>query len=439
MARPTIPHAPAIERRVLASCLVEPESLQEALQSLRSDDFYLAANRKVFETLLRLSKQPGATQDPALVRHACGTDEGTLVALDEATFDTSWFGADVGAACAYLRDLSAARRLHEAAMKTAAAALECSDDPTTYLDKATEQLVSAIQSRQSSTKLSTINEVMQRVIARMTNADNAGENFVSTGFQAVDNVLGGGWERGRMYVPAGRPGMGKTAFMMQCVANAAFKGKRCAVFSIEMPEELLGKRLLATATRLNSRWMKPGSLRRDQTDAALKMAERLADLPIVFPDSASISIEELIRTCRRMSVDGGLDLVAVDYLQLITTTAKSDSREQEVSSISRQLKRMARSLNIPVIALSQLSRKVEDRTDKRPQLNDLRESGAIEQDADAILFLFRPDYYQRDGKNHNGECEIIVAKNRDGETGFVSLKFDPEFTHFSDPETARHR
>lgn len=424
----SMPHSEAIEHNVLGACVHFADHLVVALEQLNSDDFYAGRSQELFKIIKRLA-HGGGKVDPLLLRGACPPDSNALALLDMLP---AWIGADIAPLCVQLRELSAARRVTRASFEVGASGLECATNPTAFLDLASEELTSALQSRESSAKIMTAADVVYEFGKDLTQVSPEQANrSIPTGFTGLDSVLGG-WEPGRLYVPAGRPGMGKTAFVMQSVIHAAELGKRCAVYSIEMSEKLLTKRAIANMSRMNSRALRPGVLNRDQLNRVLGKADQFASLPILFPESSSIRIEEIVRSARQMKLRGGLDLVMVDYLQLVESSSRHDNREQEVSSISRQLKRLARSLDIPVIAVAQLSRKVEERGDKRPQLSDLRESGAIEQDADVIMFLFREDYYARGNTQQNGVCEIIVAKNRDGETGFVKTMFEREYTRFSD-------
>lgn len=426
----SMPHSDALEQSVLFACLNFQDQLVIALEQLRIDDFYAQRSKDLFDIISRRART-GGTVDPLIIREACRGNNNALTFMEELKV---WIGTDITPLCVQLRELSAARRLTRAACEVAESGLGSAPDPTTFLDVANETLTTALQSREASAKISTAADVVYEIGFDLTQRSPEEANkLIPTGLTGLDGVLGG-WEQGRLYVPAGRPGMGKTAFVMQSVISAASIGKRCAVYSIEMTEKLLTKRALASMARINSRMLRPGVLNYDQTQRVLKQAERFASLPIVFPESSGIRIEEIVRSARQLKLRGGLDLVVVDYLQLIESSGKHDNREQEVSSISRQLKRLARMLEIPVIACAQLSRKVEDRGDKRPQLSDLRESGAIEQDADVIMFLYREDYYARGTTQKNGQCEIIVAKNRDGETGYVKALFEPEFTRFADLE-----
>lgn len=224
--------------------------------------------------------------------------------------------------------------------------------------------------------------------------------------------------------------MGKSALAVQLAESAAGQGARAAVFSLEMPSSEIARRMVCSVARVNSRDIGERKLSEIEARRMTNAAGKLSALPIVFPESMRMTIEQIARVARQERLRSGLGLVLVDYLQLIRSSGRHDNREQEVSEISRELKLLARELHLPVVAVSQLSRKVEERSDKRPMLSDLRESGAIEQDADAILFLFRPDYYSREASK--GLCEVIVGKNRGGETGFVRVNFEAQYTRFSD-------
>ena len=256
---------------------------------------------------------------------------------------------------------------------------------------------------------------------------------VPTGFTALDNLLTG-MHGGELILVGARPSMGKTSFAMNIASYAALTaGKSVAVFSLEMPREQIALRMLCSDARVDMQKVRSGTLSGDDWMRLAKAIGPMSNAPLYIDDTAGISPTQLRSRCRRLMMDKGLDLVVLDYLGLMHSDTKSENRQLEVSEISRQLKAIALELKIPLIACAQLSRAATTRVDKRPVLSDLRDSGAIEQDADEVLFLYREDYYNKETEKQN-VAECIVAKNRHGETGTVELQWLPQFTTFADRE-----
>ena len=242
------------------------------------------------------------------------------------------------------------------------------------------------------------------------------------------------FQKSDLVILAARPSMGKTAFALNIAEYAALKkGKRVVIFSLEMSREQLGMRLLAMAARVDSKKLRTGELSEEDWESVNEAAQRYADADLLIDDTPGIGVMEMRNKCRRIDQEKKIDLIMVDYIQMMSADEAGDNRQQEVSTISRYLKQLAREMKCPVIVLSQLSRAVEQRQgDKRPILSDLRESGAIEQDADLVMFLYREDYYNRNKENFepNNLCEVIIAKQRMGETGKAVIGWQPRFTKF---------
>jgi replicative DNA helicase len=260
---------------------------------------------------------------------------------------------------------------------------------------------------------------------------------VPTGFKLLDKMLGG-LQKSDLVILAARPGVGKTSLAISLAQNAARKyGKRVAVFSLEMSNEQLVQRMLAAETGIDSQRLRLGDIQgEEEWHKLMEAAGALSDAPIFIDDTPAVSAMELRTKARRLYAEHDLDLIVVDYLQLMQGDRRSENRVQEISAISRGLKGLARELNIPVLALSQLSRAVESRQDKRPILSDLRESGSIEQDADVVMFIYREEMYNEDTEKQN-IADVLVAKHRNGPTGSVSLFFRKELTQFRDLEMRR--
>ena len=256
---------------------------------------------------------------------------------------------------------------------------------------------------------------------------------ISTGFLDLDYKTAG-MQPSDFILVAARPSMGKTAFVLNIAEHMAFKDDRCvAIFSLEMSKEQLVNRLFSLESRVDAQQLRTGDLKDGDWEKLIESANVIGKSRLIIDDTPSISIAEMRSKCRKYKLEHGLDIVIIDYLQLMSGSGRSDNRQQEISDISRSLKAMARELNVPVIALSQLSRAVEQRPDHRPMLSDLRESGAIEQDADVVMFIYRDDYYNKDSENKN-IAEIIIAKQRNGPIGTVNLVWLPMFTKFANME-----
>ena len=264
-------------------------------------------------------------------------------------------------------------------------------------------------------------------------AKHAGEvTGVPSGFKDLDDYLNG-FQRSDLIILAARPAMGKTAFALNVAQQAALKGKASiAIFSLEMSKEQLGSRLLSMESRVESSKLRTGELNEMDWENLNQAMDKLVEARIFIDDTPGISMMEIKNKCRRMKAEKGLDMVMIDYLQLMTASGKQESRQQEISTLSRQLKLLARELDCPVLVLSQLSRSPEQRNDHHPMLADLRESGSIEQDADIVLFLYRDDYYNQESSTKPGVCEVMIAKHRAGSTGTVELTWLEKYTRFAD-------
>lgn len=424
----SMPHSDELERAVLSACLFFRDDRAIAVEQLTADDFYTARNAELFSVLRALERGGVPADDVLLVRDACRDKRNALALLDELGVSLH---PDIGALCSKLRDLSAARRITRACFSVAAQGIECSAEPISFLDRASAELTAAIQARDPGTQCTPLAALCEGLIASQL-ADKASKpnGCLATGVFQVDGMIGG-LESGRLYVVAGRPGMGKSALAIQFAESAARAGARGVVFSLEMPSREITLRMACSNARVDSRALTNGALSEIEWKRLTCATEKISKLPIAMVEGGGLNVEQIARVARAEKLRNGLGLVVVDYLQLVRSGKKHDSREQEVSEISRELKLLARELDVPVIAVSQLNRELERRADKRPLMSDLRESGAIEQDADVILMLYRDDYYDTNSPAR-GVCEVIVAKNRAGETGIVRAKFEARFTRFGD-------
>lgn len=428
-AHKSLPHSDELERSVLSACLHFECDRDIVMQQLSVEDFYSPRNAELF-CVMRAQHKSGCPCDELLIRSACASKPNALELLDGLHVALH---PDISALCQRLRALHAARRFTRTAFEVAASGIEASPDPNAFLEAASRKFSLTLQNRDSEVKSVAIADLCSGFFETIDKdpAEKA-VGCLGTGLRQLDGGIGG-LERSRLYVVAGRPGMGKSALATQLVEAVAIGGGRCAVFSLEMPPAELAQRMACSIARLDSRVLKNRRLNDLEAKRLSNATNKLAALPIVFPDAATLTVEQIARHARQEKQRGGLALIVVDYLQLVSSNrggGRDSNREQEVSEISRGLKLLARELEVPVIACCQLSRKCEERADKRPMLSDLRESGAIEQDADVVLFLYREDVYTQNAAK--GLTEIIVGKNRGGETGFVKVRFDREFTRFAD-------
>jgi len=417
-----------LERRVLEALVGLPAEAAEVLD-LDVACFYSPLHARVFQACKALSEQRRAI-DAVLVLSQLGGYDGdpearsfiASVGFPDLTHLSAW--------CDTLRDLRALRCVQEEALRIAAAGYEHAKTPGAYLDHASTKLAAAFEGRAVGVSTDTVGTLLGQV---MDDYDlrraNAPTRIVCAGFKKLDDTLGG-LEPGRLYVVAGRAGMGKSSLGMQLAMNVAIQGHLALVFNLEMKPKEVARRLLSIASGVEGKTIKNANATDDQLARMTRKSNDLSKLAIEFPRSIDMTIEQ-VRRVSRGRVRAGLRVVVVDYLQLIKTTDKLDNREQQVATVSRGLKAMALELDIPVIAMAQLNREADKRGNQRPNLSDLRESGAIEQDADVVMLLYRDEYYNANTPTPN-MCEVIVAKNRDGETGVIKMGFHGQYTRFSD-------
>ena len=430
-----MPHSLEGEQAVLGSMLIDERCVKDVMDKLRPADFYLRQNREIFETIYSMFAYAkpidGITVCEEMQKAGTYDDQTTrsyLAQLMEIT-PTS---ANVMEYVAIVRDKALLRGVAQAAAEITALVQEGVGEAGDILEAA-EQKVYAIRRGQSAQDMVPLRQVLPDVLDRLSEMSESEDHLpgLSTGLSAVDQKITG-LNKSDLILLAARPGMGKTSFALNVARSAQ---KTVAVFSLEMSREQLATRLLSSEALVENTRLKTGSLRETDWEKIAGAATVLNRMDIRIDDNPMLSVADMNAKCRRID---SLGLVVIDYLQLMTSAGGSgrggENRQQVVSDMSRMLKIMAKELNVPVICLSQLSRANEKRDDKRPMLSDLRESGAIEQDADIVLFLYRDDYYNEDSEKHN-IAECIVAKNRHGETGKVELRWMPEYTTFSTLDT----
>ena len=325
------------------------------------------------------------------------------------------------------------RRLIDAATEIAGKAYEDAEEVADIMDDA-EKKILAVAANQRGGAFEPISNILMDTISRVESLfeSQGGLTGIATGFKDLDELTSG-LQKSDLVLVAARPSMGKTAFTLNIAAYAALHESSVAFFSLEMSKEQLVQRMLCSEGGIDSQRLRTGKLEDEEWERLIHTADKLSKAKIYIDDTPGITVMELRSKARRLKAEHGLDLVIIDYLQLMQgrVSRGGDNRQQEISEISRSLKALARELNVPVVALSQLSRGVESRQVKKPMLSDLRESGSLEQDADIVMFLYREDYYDQDTENKN-ITEVIIAKHRNGAIGTVSLFFQKEFTKFRD-------
>ena len=434
-----MPHSPQAEQAVLGSMLIDADCVKDVMDQLQTQDFYLRTNRDIFETIYQMfvySKPiDGVTVAGEMEKNGKSNEQtrSYLVQLMEVT-PTS---ANVMEYVRIVQEKSLMRQVAFAAGRITAMVQQGTGSAGDMLEAA-EQRIYAIRRGRSAQGMVPVSMVLGDVMSQLAELSARGGKSVpglSTGLSAVDAKING-MNKSDLLLLAARPGMGKTSMALNVALSAAREsGKTVAIFSLEMSKEQLVTRLIASEGLVENQRLITGNLRESDWQRIAEAASALSCMDIRIDDNPLLTVADMNAKCRRLE---NLGLVVIDYLQLMTSAGgkgySGENRQQAVSDISRMLKIMAKELQVPVLCLSQLSRANEKREDKRPMLSDLRESGAIEQDADIVMFLYRDDYYNADTEKRN-VAECIVAKNRHGETGKVELRWMPEYTAFGTLET----
>lgn len=433
----TMPFNLDAEQSVLGAVFLSPIEMVGLMDKLTEHDFYDKRNQQIFFALRNIYNREGkldyTTVSTELAQMGAMRDVG-ISYLSEIT-DIVPTTSNLDAYVDIVKDYSLKRALINAASEIMEDGFNEKIRATDYIDNTEEKIFDLVRRRKAS-EFVRINQVVNEVREKAESRKNKGSlTGLSSGFGIMDQITSG-LQPEELIILAARPSMGKSAFAMNVALNVAKHNKdqkaAVAVFSLEMSNEQLVGRMMASESRVENRKIKTGELTPKEWQFVDSAAESLGRLNVFFDDSSAISVQDIRSKCRKLRQEGKLDFVVIDYLQLIKgdDTRGGANRQEEVAKISRQLKTMARELKIPVMALSQLSRGVEKRDDKRPVLADLRESGSIEQDADIVLFLYRDEYYSH-GKEDNGETEVSFAKNRQGSVGNVMLfKFEKEYSRF---------
>ncbi|RVU71501.1 MULTISPECIES: replicative DNA helicase [Lactobacillus] len=448
-----IPHDSDAEKAVLGAIFIDPEAVAEADAVVQPEDFYERANRYIFQAMLDLSDRgdvidPLTLQDELTKKNQLEDIGGiayvSQLAISTPTAEHVTYYAQIVHRKAMLR------RLIAASQNIINNAMEGSDDVTDILDDAESEIMN-VSSENNTGGFRAIKEIVNSAVEDINNIPQDG-NMVTglpTGFSELDKMTTG-FHDDELIIVAARPGVGKTSFALNVAQYVGLHtDNTVAMFSLEMSGEQLVQRMLASEGLIDSQHLRTGQLDENEWRKLIVASGSLANTSIYIDDTPGIKMSEIRAKSRRLAKEKGkLGLIVIDYLQLIEGP-RSESRQQEVSAISRQLKKLAKELHVPVIALSQLSRSVEQRQDKRPVLSDIRESGSIEQDADIVSFLYRDDYYrdEEDGESgdddgeveaedDNGEVEVIIEKNRSGSRGTVKLMFSKPYNRFSNLDYA---
>lgn len=431
-----MPHSIEAEQSVLGSILIDSNVLAVVLDKIKPEAFYTEQHRELFSIMIRMFSD-GAKSDVVTVLNEAMAMKVFETASEGRKYLASLMQmvpsvSNVEDYCSIIAEKYYARSLATVAQQIITDISSGGYEAKTLLDAA-EQKIYDIRQGRDVKGLTKLNDVVYQAydrLSKITGPDKEKYLGAKTGFTQLDTITTG-LNRSDLILLAARPGMGKTSFAMNIASSVARKTEKdVAVFSLEMSKEQLATRLLSTEALVDSNKLRSGRLEKDDWLRLASSADRLCHLNMYIDDTAAITVQQMKAKLRRVK---NLGLVVIDYLQLMTTTLKTDNRVAIISEITRQLKIMAKELDVPIILLSQLSRGPEARTDKRPMLSDLRESGSIEQDADIVMFLYRDAYYNKECPTPNiSEC--IVAKNRHGETGTVEMVWDGQFTRFANKE-----
>ena len=437
---PMPPQAIEAERAVLASLLFDYEVVGRAVEQIEAGVFYRSAHQKIFNAIVALYNRSEKADIVTLSEELRRRGELELVGGPAALTQIAEYGvttANVDQHLKIIREKAVLRSLIGATREIQQECFAASDETAQILDRA-EQRIFEITDDRVRQGFFSMKELMMPTVKHVEDLieRNQGEKVfltgVPSGYEEIDSKTAG-FQRGDLIIIAGRPSMGKTSFALNIAENAAIRFNHpTAILSLEMSKEQLALRLLCSQTEVPLYRVRSGNLSRAEFQKLTRYAGPLYKAPILIDDSAAPTVLEIRAKCRRLKSEGRLDVVIIDYLQLIRASGTNENRVQEISMISRSLKALAKELDVPVIALSQLSRAVEQRTgkDRKPQLSDLRESGALEQDADLVMFVFREEMYKRDDPSVRGKAEILISKQRNGPTGDVKLTFLHEFTKF---------
>ena len=432
-----MPHSMEAEMSVIGSMLMDQQAISAAMEILHPEDFYSRQYGIMFETMTELELS-GMAVDPVTLQNRLREKN-----LPPETYDNAQLAsllaqvptsANIVSYAKIVAEKALLRRLIRVNEQIAQEGYQESESAEDLLKRSEEEIFRLSQNTGSRDFLP-IRDIVINAIRKIEAASKIKNSItgIASGFTDLDRSTAG-FQPSDFILIAARPSMGKTALALNIAQNVAMRtDKHVAIFSLEMSREQLATRLFSMESHVDSQKIRTGNMTDGEWEDLIEGAEKVGSSNLILDDTAAISVAEMRSRCLKFKMDMGLDMIIIDYLQLMSGSGKraSESRQQEISDISRSLKSLARELEVPIIALSQLSRAVEQRPDKRPMLSDLRESGAIEQDADLVMFIYRDDYYHPEDSEEKGIAEVIIAKQRNGPTGKVKLKWLPELTKFA--------
>ena len=426
------PHSREAEESVIGAVLLSEEAVNEVMDRLHPPDFYVPAHQAIFEAMRELfdtSQAIDAVTVSEALRRRGELDKVGGVAYLTRLVDIVPSTSNILYYSGIVEEHAKRRELIRAGASVTDFAFDIDEEIARVMDRA-EQAVLSVAERRSAQTLLEVGPLFSDVLEHIELLEQRGSELtgLATGYVDLDKKLAG-LQAANLVVIAARPAMGKSSLALDIAVNAAVQSEPVAIFSLEMSKEEIVQRILSSVGRVDSMKLRSGQLGplwQRVVDAAGKMYQA----PIYIDDSPVVTVTDIRAKCRRLKRKKGLSLVVIDYLQLMEASSR-ENRQQEISEITRNLKNLARELEVPVIAVSQLNRSLEAREDKRPRLSDLRESGSIEQDADVVMFIYRHEYYHPEDQERKGIAEVIVAKHRAGSTGPVEVTFQPEFTRFA--------
>ncbi len=435
------PQATAAEKAVLGGILLEPEAATRAIEVVLPEAFYLPAHARIYRAMIALFSRHEPIDVMTLseeMRKSGDLESAGGIAYLTELVDSVPSAANIEHYAKNILDKYILRQLIGASSDIARECYRAETDAGSILDEAEQKIFRVSESRVSQGFLH-IKEILKERFEEIQRVHETRESVtgLSTGFIDLDKFTAG-FHPGDMVIIAGRPSMGKTSFALNIAQHVGLDEKKpVAIFSLEMSKELLVQRLLCSEAQVDAQKVRRGFTSAKDIERLTNAAGLLSEAPIFIDDTPAITTLDIRARARRLKVERNISMIVVDYLQLARTSDRVENRQQEISSISRSMKALAKELKVPVVALSQLSRAVEARGgDKRPMLSDLRESGAIEQDADLVLFLYRPEFYDQGDPEKEGKAELIIGKQRNGPTGTVDLMFEKQYTRFRSLDTS---
>ncbi|HRC80272.1 MAG TPA: replicative DNA helicase [Sedimentibacter sp.] len=427
------PHNAEAEQTVLASCMIDHSAVEKVVNILKYDDFYFEANKEIYDSIKQIHMQnipvDAVTVFEELKKRGKIDYIGGFEYLATLT-ENIITSKSVEAYCNIIKEKATLRKLISVSQEIIEKSYKEDDDVQKIIELAEQRIFSVSQNRSINT-FSEIKEVLMTVFNQLEERAKTGGGItgLSTGYTDLDKMTSG-LQKSDLILIAARPSMGKTALALNIAMNVVKNGASVALFSLEMSKEQYVQRIISQESMVDSTKLRTGSLDDDDWTRIINTMSMISNCKIYIDDTPSVTLYEMMSKCRRLKIEKGLDLIVVDYLQLMTDGRGTENRQQEISNISRGLKSLARELNCPVVALSQLTRAPEHRTDHRPVMADLRESGSIEQDADVVMMLYRDEYYNKEESEKKGITDVIITKQRNGPVGTVELAWIGQYTKF---------